>query len=526
MSPVQKKRRKDEHPVPNPAPDSPPVVLPEDPTRPPVGPDADRVPAATLGSYGNASIDRWDSAFLAASEAVMRKKGVRVDPHFMKAVMDVESGGDGTYPASKCRPSDGFDNVPACGPMQIKQKYHQQRCPECDFATVPGQIELATHIIGDTMKARGKDEYDALVTTYFPGGDINGTTQAAYVNRVRSLVATMSGGTTPPPADPWRPYPYPKMVDLLVQKPAEGAGFDRVPFRRPQIRGFATHITDGGGTIEWLAAFFSTGGARAWDALTDTSIGRDGRIGLMNDWRNPNRGGTRAGWANGGVDGLEGDGVAFYRRFPAINSTLVSCEHIARDGEAWTDAMIASTIELRTAIAQELKCPWDAYPYHPSYGGVSIEQQHRNFATKSCPANPYISTYDAVVKREVKAKLKAWQGGGAGEPPPEPKPVWYTRFGFSLEDITEFFGTMTRYNTDGTTDELPFDVRGPLSLLWLNRGDREGKFPESERIWYSDAQFVEGKEVWASWEGGLTAYLPLDDSRASWGWLDEVEKKE
>src|SRR4051794_38278681 len=90
-------------------------------------------PALTLGSYGNASIDQWDSAFIAASESVVRKKGIRVDPRFMKAIMDVESGGNGDYPASRCRPSDGTDNVPACGPMQIKQQYHQQRCPECDF---------------------------------------------------------------------------------------------------------------------------------------------------------------------------------------------------------------------------------------------------------------------------------------------------------------------------------------------------------------------------------------------------------
>jgi hypothetical protein len=301
--------------------------------------------------------------------------------------------------------------------MQIKQEFHQWRCPECDFKTVPGQIELATHIIGDTMKAQGVDEYGAITSVYFPSTDVqNGTTQAQYVAKVRSLVATMSG-TTPAPKpepvprdiiDPWRPYPYPKMVDLLVSKPYEGAGFDRGAFRRPQIRGFCTHITDGGGQIEFIRDLFSTGGERATDALTDLVIGRDGRIGLLNDWRDPNRGGTRAGWANGGADGLEGEGVAFYRKYPYINTTLVSCEHIATAGQGWTDAMIASTIEIRTAIFQELKVPWDQYPMQ---GGVSVEQQHRNFATKSCPADPYISSIDAVVRREVKAKLKAWQGG-------------------------------------------------------------------------------------------------------------------
>ena len=51
-------------------------------------------------------------------------------------------------------------------------------------------------------------------------------------------------------------------------------------------------------------------GKRAGDALTDTVIGRDGRIGLLNDWRDPERGGRRAGWANGTATGTGGDGVA------------------------------------------------------------------------------------------------------------------------------------------------------------------------------------------------------------------------
>jgi hypothetical protein len=249
-------------------------------------------------------------------------------------------------------------------------------------------------------------------------------------------------------------------------------------------------------------------------------IGYDGRIGVLNDWRDPDRGGRRAGWANGGVDGLEGEGVAFFRQFPAINVHIVSCEHAQKAGGAWSDAMIASTIEIRTAIAQELKCPWDKYPFHPAYNGVSIEQQHRNFATKSCPANPYISTIDAIVRREVKENLRQWQGGIDTGPGPDPKPVLYTRFGFDEDEIKKFFGTITRENRDGTVDEFEFDKNGALSLMWLNRCDAEGIFPEAETIWFADAEFVKGEEMWASWEGGWTAYLPLVDSRASWMWLD------
>lgn len=169
----------------------PPVTSPPVTSPPPV-------PAGKLGSWGNASIDHWDGAFIAGVAAVKKKKGVSVNPLVMKGIMDVETGGDGTYPPDRCRPHDSFDNVPACGPMQIKYAFHKARCPECDFTTVPGQIELATHIIGDTMKERGGDEYDALTAPggYFPADDPGHSTQNQYVAHVKDLVAKM-GGTTP-----------------------------------------------------------------------------------------------------------------------------------------------------------------------------------------------------------------------------------------------------------------------------------------------------------------------------------------
>lgn len=156
-------------------------------------------PAAKLGSYGNASIDQWDSAFINASKIVKKERGVTVDPLVLKSIMDVETGGDGNYPPTKCRPSDGYDNVPACGPMQIKWDYHEDRCPRCNPETVEGQVLMAAHIIGMTMLQRNHDEYDAITAVYFPGADTNGTTQAGYLKRVRSLVATMKGIT---PAEP------------------------------------------------------------------------------------------------------------------------------------------------------------------------------------------------------------------------------------------------------------------------------------------------------------------------------------
>jgi hypothetical protein len=361
-----------------------------------------------------------------------------------------------------------------------------------------------------------------LITKYSPPSE-NPTERlikecVQHINDWRGSVTDATG----PSADPWRPYPYPAMVDLVCDKPYEGAGFDRCQFRLPNIRGFCSHITDGVGSIEGIHNLFSTGGERERDALTDLTIGRDGRIGLLNDWRDPNRGGTRAGWANGGVDGLEGDGVAFYRRYPDINSVLVSCEHIARAGQEWTDAEIAASIECRVANAQFLKCPADKYPYHPSFGGVSIEMEHRFFATKSCPATPYIGTYDKIIKREVAQKLAAWQGGSVAAPPPEKT---YTKFLMPEAQLSWLFGIMTRINADGTTDELPFSPTGPLSLMWMKRGEETGLFPAAETMQAFDSGLAEGREWFATWSGGLTAWLPLDGSRATWSWLDAADPR-
>lgn len=208
------------NPVPKPEPVEPaPVPRPVEPAPAPVPESA----PARLGSYGNASIDKHDAAILAAVEAVRGKRGVSVDPHFLKGVMDVESGGNGDYPPGRCRPCDGHDCVPACGPFQIKHRYHRQRCPECDFSTVAGQAELAAHIIGMTMAERGIDEYGALTAVYFPTDDANGTSQNAYVKRVRELVRRMeadAAGTTPAPEPtPAPPKPVDPLSAILGRKP-------------------------------------------------------------------------------------------------------------------------------------------------------------------------------------------------------------------------------------------------------------------------------------------------------------------
>lgn len=521
-------------PAPDPQPEPRPQPTPEPKPQPePVPPR----PQAALGSYGNASIDAHDSAFVAGSEVAKQRYGVTVDPRILKAMMHIESGGDGTYPPDKCRPKDSYDDVPACGPMQIKFEYHKQKCPDCNLATVPGQIALAACILAEWRKRTGGDDIAAITAVYFPGDDAGtNTTQAGYIAKVKQLVRQMERNARPPkpepepvpeptpPVDPWRPMPYPKMIDVHVAKPYDGAGYNSCAFRRPLTRCFVTHITAGptSQSIEFFRGFFGTGGARALDALTDLVIGYDGRIGVLNDWRDPAKGGHRAGWANGGVDGLEGDGIAFYRRYPDINIRGVSCEHAAPEGGAWSDAQIAASIQIRAALAQEWKCPAKDYPYHPGFGGVRIEQQHRNWATKSCPAEPYISKYDPIIIREVQKILLAWQGGDVKPPTPEPVKR-YTDYGFTLEQVAHLFGRLTRHNESGAADELSFDPTGPVSLSWLKRCEEEGIFPEAEELRQWDATVGKGRAWFASFEGGWQLFKPAGDTRADWMWLDQVE---
>lgn len=201
----------------------PELIAPIPPRAPAPTPEPEPTPTPTpnpggvLGSYGNASIDQHDALFQAGSDAVKRKKGVRVRPRILKAMMGVESGEDGNYPVSKCRASDGYPGPRSCGPMQIKWAYHEQRCPSCSQGSLADNIEMAAHIIGDTMLAKGLDEYGAYTAAYLTADDINGTTQQAAVAGLRRRVAQMeadAGAKPPPPPEPVPPPNDP--IEVIV----------------------------------------------------------------------------------------------------------------------------------------------------------------------------------------------------------------------------------------------------------------------------------------------------------------------
>lgn len=344
-------------------------------------------------------------------------------------------------------------------------------------------IRAGCHVLKTFFAGAG--DWERASSTFFLGNptwngedDVNGTTGQRYRDALRGLIAEVEAAAPDPDSaaaagrDRWRPLPYPALVDLIVAKSRDGAGFDRVAARGPLTVGSCNHITEGDASIEWYRDFFAVGGERHDDALVDVVIGRDGRIGLLNDWRDPQRGGTRAGWANGDDGRLypKEVGIAWTERFGwTVNQRLVSKEHVATPGQALTDAQMAASIALSAAVAQAARCPWDTYPLRD---GVSVELRHHHFARKGCPGEPFTSVYYPILVREVRAILERHQtagGGAAADAPPSrlaevPLPAGVTEAG-----LRERFG-------DG------FDPNGPVTLLWLREGVRTGRFPRLERF--------------------------------------------
>jgi hypothetical protein len=177
------------------------------------------------------------------------------------------------------------------------------------------------------------------------------------------------------------------------------------------------------GTLWGTDAYF-----RGGPALTDYGIGgaTDGSRwdGVILRWNDPR--GRRSPWANGGSDGLEGDGPLFVRTLgvDAINRDLVSIER-SDGGEVSTplSPKQAASLCLLTAYwFDQAHVPWDRFPLNPAHGVVT-HMLHLEFATKGCPFAPVVERV-AELQDRVRALLKTAQTGEPGKAPVRPpKPV-------------------------------------------------------------------------------------------------------
>lgn len=310
--------------------------------------------------------------------------------------------------------------------------------------------------------------------------------------------------------------PHPSYGRHIVPKPWENAGFFRVAERKPV--GVCSHRTWGLGTVEGIYTLFATGGEREGDALTDYVVGLDGRIWMLNDPR-----GTRSPWANGGSDGLEGDGPAFVSRFgiTGINNRLVSIENIGLGDTPFAGAQFESSAQLVAYWHDQAKCPWHTFPMNPNYGVVT-DLQHFEFATKDCPFGAFKAKTNAFQDR-VRAILKQYQTQGTDQGTiTPPKPVenpGHAIYPIGMDEALAktLFGRGTRHNPDGTTQPFTYSGKGgPISLAWLARGKKTHQYPKALH-WYMFADSPRVVRQMITFENGWVLWRP--NVSAPWKWM-------
>jgi hypothetical protein len=308
------------------------------------------------------------------------------------------------------------------------------------------------------------------------------------------------------------------------------------------------------GTLWGTDGFF-----RQNTALTDYGIGGStdkGFDGVIIRWNDPigaahtvrmdaknnylSSGGTarkvsanRSGWANGGSDGLEGDGVAYVRKLgvSAINRDLVSIER--SDGGNQNTAMSQKQFDsicLLTAHWFDFaRVPWDMFPLNPSVDLVT-HMLHLEFATKNCPFPPVTSRINEIQDR-IRAILKAAQtlGGSPTVPVPpvqEPDPDTSWPHGWTTEQLSARFGRVKRINPDGTTTTGGFDVNGVISNAWVARADQlgitnVGDIPKP-LAWYriADAEGLEIDQITFDGRGSDNWLIFRPAPTIAWRWIE------
>jgi hypothetical protein len=335
--------------------------------------------------------------------------------------------------------------------------------------------------------------------------------------------------------------PHPPFIDRLIPDVQNRAWDDLGP-RKPV--GVCQHSMLGSlwGTDE----YFRRGAASR--ALTDYGIGgsTDGPQwdGVILRWNDPRGRATtvviddishqvsanRAPWANGGSDGLEGDGPSFVRRLgvAAINRDLVSIER--SDGGIELTPMSPKQFESICALTAHwfdvARVPWDQFPRNPAFEVVT-HLLHYEFATKSCPFQPVTSRIDELQDR-VRQTLKAGQQPATGSQQPDEGPAvddqrptspWWPQ-GYDLPTLRVRFGRLERLNLDGTTTRASFDERGVITNAWIARGVQEqrtvAQLPKALKWWVLQADADQRYDL-VTFDDRWTLYRP--DQAVVWSWI-------
>jgi hypothetical protein len=278
------------------------------------------------------------------------------------------------------------------------------------------------------------------------------------------------------------------------------------------------------GTLWGTDAYFRSGAP----ALTDYGIGgsTDGPEwdGIILRWNDPL--GRRSGWANGGSDGLEGDGPLFVRTLGinAINRDLVSIER--SDGKDVNTPVSPKQFESMCALTaywfDQAKVPWNQFPLNPHVGGGIVTHfLHKEFATKGCPWAAVEDRIDAFQDR-IRTILKLAQTGKDGPiaSPVRPKPDhdWWPQ-GYELNVLRERFGGLVRHGPAGKVRIMGFDPTGVISNAWVARGVTEHlnarQLPKA-LDWWSHPNGTGGGTDLITFDRGWILLHP--DQHVTWRW--------
>ncbi|MGD9711117.1 MAG: hypothetical protein AB7V46_03510 [Thermomicrobiales bacterium] len=333
--------------------------------------------------------------------------------------------------------------------------------------------------------------------------------------------------------------PHPPFVDRLIPDIQNRAWDDLGP-RRPV--GVCQHSMLG--SLWGTDAYFRRGAASR--ALTDYGIGggTDGPQwdGVILRWNDPlgrassvvldgvsrSVSANRAPWANGGSDGLDGDGPAFVRRMgvAAINRDLVSVER--SDGGVESTPMSPRQFESICALTAHwfdvARVPWHVFPVNPG-AGIVTHMLHSEFSAKSCPFAP-VATRIGDVQARIRQILRAGQDiehpAATTSAPPGgelPDAPWWPQ-GYDLATLRQRFGALTRINDDGSSDRAAFDPKGVISNAWIARGVQEQRLPAAlpqARTWWV-LQEDDGRRCdLVTFADRWTLFRP--DAHVSWTWI-------
>jgi hypothetical protein len=313
---------------------------------------------------------------------------------------------------------------------------------------------------------------------------------------------------------------HPPFRDRLIPDSATRA-WDDLGQRKPIGVVFHTMV----GTLWGTDGYFRSGAP----ALTDYGIGgsTDGQYdGVILRWNDPR--GRRSGWANGGSDGLEGDGPLFVRTLGvnAINRDLVSIERSDGGdvGTPMSPKQVESLCQLSAYWFDQARVPWDRFPVNPNVGGGIVTNFfHREFATKGCPWAAVEDRIDELQTR-IRAILKVAQTDDAGDPVvpiPEPKPdhAWWPQ-GYAVDELRERFGGLERHLEGGTTRRMGFDPSGVISNAWVARGVAERRTVRqlpAARDWWSHPSGTGGQVDVVTFASGWILLRP--DRNVAWRWV-------